>query len=550
MVSVIIPIYNTEPYLEQCIESVVNQSYRDLEIILINDGSTDGSGDICKKWEKSDSRIRYVEKCNEGQGVARNLGIGLANGEYMVFIDSDDYLDLNLIQKAYDFITEQKADICVYAHYEVGDELEPCLLYYKLQQGSNVRENQTLFSFMMPILWDKMFSSKLVKNAGITMSNRICEDLVFNGQLYGRAEKICMLNEPLYYYRYKRNGNMSTSYDRYLEVEESICELNDIFHREGLFERYWQGLYQISFTMFKDILFRIKRREDLTVPQRIKEKYPFFFDMFHNCLDRWFSAYVEMELQKKNYLLIGSYNLRVIIRNLLLEEDFLREDYGFSSMVSLMSNRGENGISLDGARFKNAYRKRCVEQDVRKTFQRKTQWDGLDYIVMDLLEETADLIEIQDGCYITESEFWQEACGEKKPFNGRNSTSFLCEKRRALFLDSINRFAEKIKDLCIPVIVVKNFLCERHSTYYDTFSNYENVEQIQKINQELEWCYGQLIACLSEKLPAGVVVVDAFGFEELVFTHDDFPFGRQPNYYNNGYYQRMAIRIGESVHHK
>lgn len=244
MVSVIIPIYNTEPYLEQCIESVVNQSYRDLEIILINDGSTDGSGDICRKWEKSDSRIRYVEKCNEGQGVARNLGIGLANGEYMVFIDSDDYLDLNLIQKAYDFITEQKADICVYAHYEVGDELEPCLLYYKLQQGSNVRENQTLFSFMMPILWDKMFSSKLVKNAGITMSNRICEDLVFNGQLYGRAEKICMLNEPLYYYRYKRNGNMSTSYDRYLEVEESICELNDIFHREGLFERYWQGLYQ------------------------------------------------------------------------------------------------------------------------------------------------------------------------------------------------------------------------------------------------------------------------------------------------------------------
>ena len=160
------------------------------------------------------------------------------------------------------------------------------------------------------------------------------------------------------------------------------------------------------------------------------------------------------------------------------------------------------------------------------------------------------MIEIQDGCYITESEFWREVCGEKKPFNGRNSTSFLCEKRRALFLDSINRFAEKIKDPCIPVIVVKNFLCERHSTYYDTFSNYENVEQIQKINQELEWCYGQLIACLSEKLPAGVVVADAFGFEELVFTHDDFPFGRQPNYYNNGYYQRMAIRIGESVHHK
>ena len=104
MVSVIIPIYNTQDYLEECIKSVVNQKYSQLEIILINDGSTDMSGEICRKWAALDSRIRYVEKENEGQGIARNLGIQMAKGKYIVFIDSDDYMEYDLISGAYDRI--------------------------------------------------------------------------------------------------------------------------------------------------------------------------------------------------------------------------------------------------------------------------------------------------------------------------------------------------------------------------------------------------------------------------------------------------------------
>lgn len=88
MVSVIIPVYNTEPYLDECFHSVANQSYRDLQIIIINDGSTDGSDAICRKWEKEDTRIRYIKKKNEGQGAARNLGIQMAEGEYIMFVDS------------------------------------------------------------------------------------------------------------------------------------------------------------------------------------------------------------------------------------------------------------------------------------------------------------------------------------------------------------------------------------------------------------------------------------------------------------------------------
>ncbi len=548
MVSVIIPVYNTEPFLEECLKSVTSQTYEDLEIIVINDGSTDGSGEICKRWKKKDSRICYMEKENQGQGAARNLGVTLATGDYIIFVDSDDYVDKQLVEKVYNRISREKADLCVYANYSVGTEKRRALLDFKLFHGNSTQDNKGLLGNMIPILCNKMFAKELIKNSGITMSNRMCEDLVFNARLYVRAKRICMLDEPLYYYRYNREGNMTTKYDRYFEVEESMNELNESFQRDGIFDLNWPGLYELSFNMLKDILLRINKRTDLNLPEKIRANYPVFWKKYRNFLDRWFSSYVDTKMQQKNYLLIGSYSLRVLIRVLLLNEEYLRKDYGSSSIVSIMSDSGGKVIPWKSYEFKNEYRKRCVEQDIKKSFQHKTQWEGFDYIVVDLLEETADLIEIQDGCYITDSEFFQEVCGRQ--FGSYNKIPFLCEKRRELFIQSVNRFAEKIKEFGIPVIVVKNFLCERHSIYYDTFTDYKNAEQIRKTNCELEWCYNQLMDCLSDRLEADVVVADAFGFEELMFTHSDFPFGRQPKYYNNGYYQRMAIRIGECVHHK
>lgn len=548
MVSVIIPVYNTEPFLDECLESVTGQTYGELEIIVINDGSTDGSGDVCKRWEKKDSRICYVEKENQGQGAARNLGIALATGDYIIFVDSDDYLDKQLVEKVYNQISKEKADLCVYSNYNIGDQKQKALLDFKLFQGSSTKDNAGLLGNMIPILCNKMFAKELIKNTNVTMSNRMCEDLIFNARLYVRAKKICMLDEPLYYYRYNREGNMTTKFERYLEVKESMNELNESFQKDGMFDQYWPGLYELTFNMFKDILLRIHTRADLHLPEKIKGNYPVFLEEYKDFLNRWFSSYVDTRLQNKNYLLIGSYSLRVLIQVLLLDDKHLREDYGFSSIVSIMSASGGNVISGDSYEFKNEYRKRCVEQDIRKIFQGKTKWQGMDYIVVDLLEETADLIEFQDGCYITESEFFREVSGRE--FVSCDKIPFLCERRRTLFTQSVNRFTEKIKESCIPVIVVKNFLCEKHSIYYDIVSDYENVGDIQKINEELEWCYDQLIACLQKRHKGDVIVADAVGFKELLFTHDDFPFGCQPHYYNNGYYQRMAIRIGESVHNQ
>ena len=111
MISVIVPVYNAEKYLKKCLDSLVNQSYKDLEIILVNDGSQDGSEKICKDYEEKDSRIILINKNNGGPSSARNLGIEKANGEYLSFIDSDDYLALDFYEKLEKSITKNNADI-------------------------------------------------------------------------------------------------------------------------------------------------------------------------------------------------------------------------------------------------------------------------------------------------------------------------------------------------------------------------------------------------------------------------------------------------------
>lgn len=119
MISVIIPAYNVEKYIDKCLESVVNQTFKDIEIILINDGSTDKTDEKCLKWANRDKRIIFINKLNEGQGTTRNLGINIASREYIIFVDSDDWLELNALEEIYNYITKNNADVCLFDYYEI-----------------------------------------------------------------------------------------------------------------------------------------------------------------------------------------------------------------------------------------------------------------------------------------------------------------------------------------------------------------------------------------------------------------------------------------------
>ena len=121
-VSVVIPVYNVEKYLDRCIDSVVNQTYRNIEIILVDDGSPDGCPKKCDEWSEKDSRIKVIHKENQGLGMARNTGIDNATGEYIFFFDSDDFVETTLVEKCLFAIKTTASDAAVFGRYDYFDD--------------------------------------------------------------------------------------------------------------------------------------------------------------------------------------------------------------------------------------------------------------------------------------------------------------------------------------------------------------------------------------------------------------------------------------------
>lgn len=135
LISIIIPVYNVEKYIGKCIDSLIKQKYDNLEIILIDDGSSDNSGEICDKYAKKDKRIKVIHKKNSGQADSRNIGISKASGKYIGFVDSDDYIDKDYYNRLYKTLVKNNADVvtCKYQNVYNDD-------YRKEEIGNNIRE--------------------------------------------------------------------------------------------------------------------------------------------------------------------------------------------------------------------------------------------------------------------------------------------------------------------------------------------------------------------------------------------------------------------------
>lgn len=198
MISIITPVYNKELYLKKCIESVLLQSYTNWELILIDDGSTDESADICKYYEKKDSRIHFFSQVNAGPGCARNNGLDHASGEYVVFLDADDYLLTDYLETLvqyyqYDFVVSGYTR--VYA--TESDDILEIPQYKLLLNKENIK--QTLFRkdnfkfFVGPV--SKMYNSKIIKKHGIRYMNiNYGEDIIFNFSYLKYCHKIAILS--------------------------------------------------------------------------------------------------------------------------------------------------------------------------------------------------------------------------------------------------------------------------------------------------------------------------------------------------------------------
>lgn len=224
LISIIIPIFNVEKYLQRCLDSVIGQTYERLEIILINDGSTDNCEKIMKDYAKNDLRIKCIMKSNGGLSSARNMGIDHARGQYLCFIDSDDYVSPDFVETLYKNIKQNDADICWCDAYFKFNEREELLKFDK----------KSVWLFQNSAVWNKMYKRDLFLENNIHFFEGIWyEDLEITPRLMTKSRKSVYVEKALYYYVQNEKSITRTFTKKVLDMTKVIKNLEIYFQSIG-----------------------------------------------------------------------------------------------------------------------------------------------------------------------------------------------------------------------------------------------------------------------------------------------------------------------------
>lgn len=242
LVSIIVPIYNVEKYLKKCLESLINQSFKQIEIILVNDGSTDQSAEICNQYTKNHSFIKTIHKKNGGLSSARNAGIEISQGKYIMFIDPDDYIESNTVSILYHACEEENCEIAccgkfretLEGNYVIKNTLKNKMVFSKKEAMHRLLMN----NYIDTSACDKIYKSNLFQNIRFP-EGQTYEDMATIYKTFLAANKVCHVGIPLYHYvvrddsitNLEFNSNnfdlLKSAYQRYVDIKNNYVEFSD-----------------------------------------------------------------------------------------------------------------------------------------------------------------------------------------------------------------------------------------------------------------------------------------------------------------------------------
>ena len=232
LVSVIVPVYKVEKYLSKCLDSIVNQTYKNLEIILVDDGSPDNSGKICDEYAQKDSRIKVIHKENGGLSSARNAGLDIATGEYIAFADSDDSVHLDFVEKLYRAIKEENADIACCSVEDFIEDKNKIECNLDVDKKTVIEGKGGGFKFYYDlgrkstnVVWNKLYKRHIFETLRFT-NGRVYEDRAIYLHLLAQSEKMVFIPEALYTYTIRSGSLMKSNFDekKFLSVKANFEE--------------------------------------------------------------------------------------------------------------------------------------------------------------------------------------------------------------------------------------------------------------------------------------------------------------------------------------
>ena len=527
-ISVILPVYNVGEYLEPCMESLEAQTFPDMEILLINDGSTDDSPERCRRWAERDRRVRFIDKENEGVAATRNLGVRLARGTYLAFVDPDDWLDPTYMEKLHHRLETTGAQFaeCDLWRYDnrTGKKIyrscggrmgKP----YTLREHMKYGPTATYKSMSRRALWEEW---------DIRMPSCSFESPAIYALVVALSGHVESIGEALYYYRrFRENSLIETGYadhdgkpNNTLGVEAMEFLIGE-FRRCGLYEEYKDTLQGVVKYRLNDILamqFHRKREED-------------FRELVTNY--RRFLETVFPQGNNEPYITWGGYNLNRVLTHM----DWLHDPYArfnFSGIISLAWDRRGEMLPLT---HKNRYRQIMLEREREQSLW-KILWElSPRYFFLDLLEERFDVIET-DGGYFTASDALE---GAGSAPDGRRITMGSPEWRR-LWDRSAERFLERVRETVpgIRFVILEDILSEEVGDLADR-RPFPERESIRETNRVLLECYKRI-----EQLCPGAAVFPAWR-EELYFTDRKYEYGAIASHLNELFNQTMAKKIENSI---
>ena len=249
MVSIIVPVYNAEQYLRRCVDSILNQEYTDFEVFLVNDGSTDSSGDICEEYGNKDTRVIVIQKENTGVSDSRNLALDRARGKYLQFLDSDDWITPDATRLFVRAAEEYGCDMVISDFYRVvGERLSPKGdieeegVLTREEFAAHMMENPA--DFYYGVLWNKLYRRDIVEEHKLRMDTDIswCEDFMFNLEYIRYAKVFYALHAPIYYY-VKRKGSLASqgiNISKTVKMKLNVFEYYNNFYKHVLEEEDYE----------------------------------------------------------------------------------------------------------------------------------------------------------------------------------------------------------------------------------------------------------------------------------------------------------------------
>ncbi len=245
LISIIVPIYNVEKYIKRCIESIINQTYSNIEIILVDDGSPDNCGKICDEYVLKDKRIKVIHKKNGGLSSARNAGLEIALGKYISFIDSDDYISSYFIEKLYKTCKDKNCEITLCEYERVYSEIKKENTIEKKDSIIEVYDTKQMLNklystdyLITTVAWNKLYKRDILKNIRYP-DGRLHEDEATTYKILYNAKKVAIIREKLYYYYYDENSIMNKKFNiKRLHALYAFKERADFFKQKGEIELY------------------------------------------------------------------------------------------------------------------------------------------------------------------------------------------------------------------------------------------------------------------------------------------------------------------------